>query len=654
MEEIELSNDVVNTTDLITRCRQILESSQYLGHVIKGFVPRTQQIELAVAITKAILQQSILVAEAGTGTGKTFAYLIPCLLSGKKALISTATKTLQDQLFQKDLPLLLQALGVPLRIQNLKGRSNYICRYRTILHNEEGRSSQLTTMQDLLYVQEKLPQLIHGERNELPELREDSPVWPYITSTADNCLGYECPEHSKCFLIKARKRALEADLVVINHHLFFADSVLKENGVGEILPGVEVVVFDEAHQLAEIATNFYGERVSTRQCREIMDDLLHELSILESSSQYIQDLSNQLDEAINQLVTNYTAHATRCSWDEIIGNEKFIAGWQKLLTWFDNLQIAIQPLNVKDNLDLYQCGLRLKDLQTIFKSFDVFDKHKIRWLEVFKHTIVFHLTPYDIQQPFQNLLQKQQAAYIFTSATLTMANSFSCFMNSLGFLDVETLALPSPFNFEQQALLYLPRDLLDPNHENYYDNLLIKVIPLIQALKGRCFFLFTSHRALQLVAKKLASQIKYPLLVQGDESKPILLNRFRELGNAVLLGTATFWEGVDVKGQILSCVIIDKLPFASHMDPVTRARMAYIKSCGLSAFNELSLPQAVLALKQGVGRLIRDFNDRGLLVIADPRLTGREYGRTIFASLPAMRKTRDAKKVIDFIDELAD
>ena len=642
MEEVTVveSANTLTDDDLVTRCLQILSENGHLSITIQGFSARSQQIDMALAIARAITQKSTLVVEAGTGTGKTFAYLVPCLLSGKKAIISTATKTLQDQLFQKDLPVLLGALGKSLRVQNLKGRANYVCLYRTKLHAEEGRLPNSTSAHDLMYVNEKLPQLINGERNELPELREDSQVWPYVTSTAENCLGHECAYHATCFLMKARKRALEADLLVINHHLFFADSRLKEHDLGEILPGVETVIFDEAHQLAEIATNFFGERASTRQCRDLMDDILHECPVLDAMYKPLQELSVKLDENINSLVANYSASSSRCSWDEVACNSHFIGAWEKLLEWFTQLQSCLNPVDVKEQPGLGQCCFRVKELNAVLALFSDQNTQKIRWVEIFKHTLVFNLTPYDVQQPFQELLKLQQSAYIFTSATLTMANSFSCFVNSLGLNAVETLLLPSPFDFKQQALLYLPRSLLDPNDLNYYESLLVRVVPIILACKGRCFFLFTSHRALQLVANKLTSQIKYPLLVQGDESKPILLDRFRELG-------------VDVKGEALSCVIIDKLPFVSPHDPVMNARMSYLKSRGLSAFDELSLPHAVLALKQGVGRLIRDVTDRGLLVIADPRLTSREYGRTIFSSLPSLRKTRDENIALDFIRSLS-
>ncbi len=639
--------------DAVVNCQRILGEHGRLTTAIPGFVVRPQQTELAAAIACAIRDQGTLVAEAGTGTGKTYAYLIPCLLSGKKALISTATKTLQDQLFQKDLPTLTRALGLSTRIQNLKGRANYLCRYRTELHAEEGHFSTPQCAKEILHVREKLAQLTHGERGELPEIAEDSAVWPYVTSTADNCLGTECQFYQNCFLVKARKRALEADIVVINHHLFFADSRLKDDGFGELLPGVNTVVFDEAHQLAEIASVFHGERLGTRQFRELMDDMLREWPVLDLANQPLKQLDITLDHIIDQLLISLPGSEERMGWNQVMSNKGFITAWEALLALSQALATCLANTELESAAGLMRCKSRQEDLHRLLSLFAQVQPDQIRWLERFKQNLVFHSTPVDIANSFSELLERRPCAYIFTSATLTMAGSFDCFTQPLGLARANTLTLPSPFDFKQQALLYLPRGLPDPKDVRFYEALLAKALPVIDACGGRCFFLFTSHRALRQVATLLGKYYKYPLLIQGEEAKPILLARFRELGNAVLLGTGTFWEGVDVKGEALSCVIIDKLPFASPADPVIRGRMDYLKSCGLSGFNALSLPNAVLALKQGVGRLIRDASDRGVLMIADPRLTGRDYGQHIFASLPAMRKTRDEQVVLTFINELA-
>lgn len=644
---------MVDITALAASCRQILSEKGRLSTAIPGFVTRTPQTDLAEAIAAAIEAKSTLVAEAGTGTGKTFAYLLPCLLSGKKALISTATKTLQDQLFQKDLPTLVRALGLSARIQNLKGRANYICQYRVDLHAEEGQFQSPQCAHEVAHVRSKMSQMNSGDRSELPELNDDSPVWPYVTSTVENCLGAECPNYESCFLIKARKRAMEADIVVINHHLFFADSRLKEEGFGELLPGVDVVIFDEAHQLAEIAIHFNGDRVGTRQFRDLIDDTIREWPTLDLANQPLKALSHQADKLMDELVSSLSVFDERISWDEIKRNKTFMSVWDNWLTMQEEFGKCFDAERIAEVPGLLRCKERLDEFSQVLQFFNRGQSDKIRWLERFKHTLVFHATPYTVAEPFSELLKRQSCAYIFTSATLTMADSFDCFCKPLGLEDAKTLLLPSPFDFQQQALLYLPRGLPDPKSPEYYDLLLKRVVPLIEALGGRCFFLFTSHRALKQVAQMMSTVLNYPLLIQGSEAKHILLERFRQLGNAVLLGTATFWEGVDVKGEALSCVIIDKLPFGSPVDPVTRGKMAYLKEKGLSGFDELSLPNAVIALKQGVGRLIRDNTDKGVLVIADPRLTSREYGQRILASLPKLPKTRDEQNVLKFIRELA-
>lgn len=647
-------DEIVDCTDtLIAASVRMLGGNGRLTTAIPGFVARPQQIELASAVADAILQRKTLVAEAGTGTGKTFAYLIPCLLSGKKALISTATKTLQDQLFQKDLPMLIRAMGLSTRVQNLKGRANYICQYRVELHAEEARLSTPQCASEIAYVREKLPQLTDGERGELPEISDDSHVWPYVTSTNDNCLGSDCTHYKTCFLMKARKRALEADVVVINHHLFFADSRLKEGGFGELLPGVDAVVFDEAHQLPDIAVNFHGERISTRQFREWMDDTLSEWPVLDLANQPLKQLSFKLDACLDALQLALTSREERVSYEDVSRNQTFLDAWQALLTLIGELEPCFDTIDLAEHPGMVRCKERLQELVAALNAFENPTQPRIRWLECFKHSLVFHATPFEVASAFKSLLIRQPSAYIFTSATLSMAESFECFTKPLGLEQSNTLLLNSPFDFQRQALLYLPRSLPDPKHADYYEALLNRAVPIIQACGGRCFFLFTSHRALKQVASMLAYRLDYPLLIQGEEAKPILLARFRSLGNAVLLGTATFWEGVDVKGEALSCVIIDKIPFASPVDPVIRGKMAYLKSKGLSGFDELSLPEAVLALKQGVGRLIRDMDDRGLLMLADPRLTGRAYGQRIFASLPFMKKTRDEHTALQFIDQLA-
>ena len=634
--------------DLPSICEAMFATGGKLNTAIPEFSARPQQTAMAKTISEAILHQSTVVIEAGTGTGKTFAYLIPCLLSGKKVVVSTATKTLQDQLVCKDLPLLIQAMGLSTQVQNLKGRNNYICRHRTQLFAEEGQLQSVTCAEDIAYVREKLSQLTHGERSELPHLREDSLAWPYVTSTNDNCLGRACDEYEHCFLMQARKRAITADVVVINHHIFFADSRLKQEGFGELLPQVEAVIFDEAHQLANIAEGFYGSQFGTKQLRELYDDMLRAWPVLDLINYPWKQWSVVLDQILDRLWLALPEGT--CAWKQVLYIPAFVQAWAEFSAFLERW-VATMPLDQNsEQPELSQCNSRLTALYSLIQQFHQPSATQIFWVEKFKRTVVFHQTPLDIRADIKLLLNRYACAYIFTSATLTLANSFSCFTQPLGLEAPVTEFFSSPFNFMEQALLYLPRGLPDPNNLRYYEILMTKVLPVIRACKGRCFFLFTSHRALQDMAKRLKKHLSFPLLVQGEEAKPILLARFRELGNAVLLGTATFWEGVDVKGEALSCVIIDKIPFLNPKDPVLQGKSKFYEAQGLSGFAELSLPAAVLALKQGVGRLIRDVSDRGVLMLADPRLTARAYGADVFASLPMMRKTRHEQTVIDFIE----
>lgn len=640
------------TDSLADSCYHTLGNQGRLATAIPGFKSRAGQSNMAQEIAWSISQKTTLVVEAGTGTGKTYAYLVPCLLSGKKVLISTATKTLQDQLYHKDLPLLLRSLALSTSIQNLKGRANYICKYRVHLHTNEHHIDDSLYAHEIAHVSAKMAQMQHGDRSELPELAEDSPVWPFVTSTSENCLGTDCSYYDECFLVKARRKAMAADVVVINHHLFFADSRLKNEGFGELLPGVDVVVFDEAHQLAEIATHFYEHRIGTRQFSDLFDDIIKEWPSLDRYNQSFKSLRFKLNAVIDELLNSVKLINDKISWNAVQNMPQFKKNWQQWAEIQTDLLSCFDPEVLKENPGLNRCKERLDAFHTVFSSFSEYSKNTICWLECFKYTLICHATPYHIKDFFGQLIQTRLASYIFTSATLTIADSFICFTQSLGLEHAKTMLLPSPFNYKEHALLYMPRSLPDPKHVDYYDVLLQRTIPLINLLKGRCFFLFTSHRALKHVAPILTTLVDFPILVQGEEAKPILLERFRNYGNAVLCGTSTFWEGVDVKGDALSCVIIDKIPFSSPVDPIIRGKIDYLKAHNLSGFDDLLLPNAVIALKQGIGRLIRDNNDKGLLVIADPRLGSREYGRRIFASLPELTKTRDEQKVIQFINSL--
>lgn len=631
-------------------CADVLGATGRLSQSIPDYQLREAQLSLAQAIVRSVFYSKILLAEAGTGIGKTFAYLVPSLLIKKKIIISTASKTLQDQLFYKDLPLLVDVLGIAAPVENLKGRANYICRHRVELHANQSYLVPQATIKELYLVRRNLPQLQLGERSELTDLAEDSAVWPLVTSTAENCLGRECDHYSGCYLVLARKRAMEAQIVIINHHLFFADSRLKDAGFGELLPGADLIVFDEAHQLEEIGSQMNEISFSTHDWSNWLDDLIAEWPILDLANQPLKQDRFDLDVLLGKLVD--AVDEKKAAFEDLRRLKDFCRAWEELLLFKQKMMEFLEKLELDDKVSLQKAKQRFIDLSRYADFFAVESSPEILWVERFKYSLVFHCTPTDSAPYFKALFADKSAALIFTSATLTIGGSFDHLIKALGLDAPDTLILASPFDFKKQVLMYLPRYLPDPHDAEYYDALLAQVLPVIEACEGRCFFLFTSHQALSLVAGKLAGLLDYPLLVQGEEPKSRLLARFRELGNAVLLATASFWEGVDVKGDALSCVIIDKLPFLNPTCPMIRGKMRHYQKAGLSGFRELSLPGAVLSLKQGVGRLIRDAKDKGILILADPRLTARDYGQIIFSSLPLMNKTRELGKVLQFIAEM--
>lgn len=636
-------------TTLTALCEKLFSEQGDFKSSLKDYEQRDAQKILALAIADTMKNKDVLTAEAGTGTGKTFAYLAPALLSGQKTIISTATKTLQDQLFSHDIPILKKILGVASHVVNLKGRNNYVCRYRTKLYATQGSFNEPEVLHDVLFIHDALPRLRVGDKGELPNIREESGAWYYTTATHDNCLGGGCPDYEDCFLVKARKRAMKADVVVINHHLFFADTRLKDEGFGELLPGADVVIFDEAHQLPDVASQFYSVHLSTRQCEQWMNDCVtawplarknDELSVLADS---LHDLFNKMHEATG-------VSGQKQMFEEARRNPSFHEVIQLWDEWFSAMKACLNLKGLEEQSPLTVLSDELTTMhETLLRTKN--NASEIHWVEYFKSSMVIHCTPMDIAELFQTLMKRHHAAYIFTSATLTVEHSFETFLAALGMLHSKTLQLSSPFDYKNQALLYLPRGLPDPLDKTYHDCFIKAAIPVIEALEGRTFLLFTSHQALNYVASKIKLMINLPILVQGEESKTVLIQRFKKHGNAVLLGTYTFWEGVDVKGHALSCVIIDKLPFESPTDPVISGKMTYFKQQGRSGFDELLLPNAIVALKQGMGRLIRDMRDKGIFVLMDPRLLSRSYGKTVFSSLPDMSKTRTFSTVNRFIEE---
>ncbi|MCI0749069.1 MAG: ATP-dependent DNA helicase [Nevskiales bacterium] len=621
--------------------RSLFEADGPLARHIDGYAPRTVQADMAEAVASALQEHSTLVVEAGTGTGKTFAYLVPALLAGRRVVISTGTLNLQDQLFHRDLPRVRAALERPLRVSLLKGRGNYVCRHR--LHKALQQPAARHELTPLHELQNWVQKTESGEWQESGVVSDDDPLLPRVTSTAENCLGSRCEDFEQCFVVKARRNAQTADVLVINHHLLFADFVLKEEGFGEILPGAEAVIVDEAHQLPEIAARFFGSAVSTRQLHSLVQDSLAEAVALGDVPD-LKQAASDLAEATAGLEACFADLKVRERLDifrQRGRTEKVLTNVQ------ETLQVLAQQLKAlaERTPDLAACAARSVDLASQLEGLLAADTpDRIAWVESIGRGGSLRMTPIRVDGDFQRLRDAHGGAWIFTSATLAAGQDFSHFCGQLGLQEARTLRLESPFDFERQARLYLPQGLPDPNDANYTGGVVQTVLPLIEASGGGVFVLCTSHRALREIAERLRVELtapEMPLLVQGRSSRRELLDAFTRSGNGVLVGTASFWEGVDVRGPALRVVIIDRLPFAALGDPVFEARLDAIRREGGDPFMEYQLPQAIMALRQGAGRLIRDPQDQGLLVLCDPRLRSRPYGRRILASLPPMPVVKD-------------
>jgi ATP-dependent DNA helicase DinG len=604
---------------------------------------------MAAAIEQAIERDGVLVAEAGTGTGKTFAYLVPALLSGGKVIVSTGTKTLQDQLFDRDLPAVREALASGASAALLKGRSNYVCLYRLGRARQEARLETREQVAQLARIEEFSRTSTTGDRADLADVPEEAPIWAHATSTRENCLGQECPDYRDCFVMRARRNALAADVVVVNHHLFFADVVLRDEGVAELLPACNTLVFDEAHQLPDTARMFFGETVSSVQLVELARDLRLELRAAGGASPELDALANRLEKAARDLRLAFGESGTRLAWSQAVRLPGFSDSIQKLTQTIRDVQ---EPLaaQAERSEGLDSCARRAGAALSLLLRMQEEDAAEVRWVEVFAQAAQLHLTPLSSADLFRKQMSDHPRAWIFTSATLAVGEDFGHFTRELGVPEAETRRWASPFDFARQALLYLPRGLpADPNAPGFTEAVIEAALPVLRASGGRAFLLFTTLRALRKAHELLRGRIEFPLLVQGTGSRSELLERFRRLGNAVLLGSQSFWEGVDVRGEALSVVVIDKLPFAPPDDPVLAARIDGLKAREGNPFTELQLPQAVLQLKQGAGRLIRDETDRGVLMLCDPRLVSRAYGRQILRSLPPMKPTRSLAEVAQFL-----
>ncbi|MFB5152364.1 ATP-dependent DNA helicase [Burkholderia orbicola] len=620
-----------------------------------------------------------LIVEAGTGTGKTYAYLVPAMLWGGKVIVSTGTKHLQDQLFQRDIPTVRNALAVPVSVAMLKGRANYLCHYYLQRTADNGR---LPSRQDTAYLQEivRFAKITKsGDKAELASVPENAPVWSMVTSTRDNCLGQECPHYKECFVMQARREAQQADIVVVNHHLFFADIMLRDTGMAELLPNANTIIFDEAHQLPETATLFFGETLSTTQILELARDTVAEgLSHARDAVEWVK-LGGDLERAARDLRLAFAdGQIVRMSLAQLGDDHPMFGALDALDVALDALASALASQAERAE-SLGACLRRARELQDLLAGWvapgaaeaaaqadaaaagdkaaaDGDPNEKVRWVEVFAHTVQLHETPLSVAPIFAKQRAGVPRAWVFTSATLSVRGDFTHYAAQMGLSSRRSMTLASPFDYQSQGLLYVPRNLPQPSSPAFTDAVFDAALPAIEASGGGVFMLCTTLRAVDRIASKLRDVIESrgwntPLLVQGDASRTELLDRFRAYGNAILVGSQSFWEGVDVRGDALSLVVIDKLPFAPPDDPVLAARLDALTKKGLSPFAVHQLPQAVITLKQGAGRLIRAETDRGVLMICDTRLVDKPYGRRIWQSLPPFKRTREIAVVQDFFDE---
>jgi ATP-dependent DNA helicase DinG len=632
---------------------QIFSAEGALSLAINGYSQRQEQLEMAQAIEVAIQNNTQLVAEAGTGTGKTFAYLVPALLSGGKVIISTGTKTLQDQLFSRDLPNVRDALKVPVTVAMLKGRSNYVCHYHLEAATNSGRFASREDAKYVHLIKSFAENSKSGDKAELVDVPENATIWLNVTSTRDNCLGQDCQYYKDCFVMEARKKALAADVVVVNHHLFFADVMLRDEGVTELLPSANTVIFDEAHQLPEVAGLFFGEDISTSQLIELCRDSLTAHLTLAKDCIELGKAIPVLEKACKDFRLVFAYEGSRMPVQKALALKEFEPTFIALQKDLSQLNKVLESQAARDPM-LEKCWQRGEALAAQLNSwFKASNPNLVRWVEVFTQSVQLHATPLSVADGFSKQLNAQPRAWIFTSATLAVKSDFSHYIAQMGLQAAKTGFWESPFNYDKQALLYAPQNMPDPNSAGYTAAVAAVALPVIEASRGRAFVLCTSLRAMREVHALLKEEfgnkgMEYPLLLQGESTRTELLDRFRSHGNAVLVGSQSFWEGVDVRGEALSVVIIDKLPFAPPDDPVLSARIDKLTADGKNAFMEYQLPYSVITLKQGAGRLIRDETDRGVLVICDPRLITKPYGKRIWQSLPPFRRTKELADVEAF------
>jgi ATP-dependent DNA helicase DinG len=632
---------------------------------------------MALAVHRAIGAGDTLVAEAGTGTGKTFAYLVPALLGGGKLLISTGTKPLQDQLYRKDLPAVLRALKVNAAIALLKGRANYLCLHRMARTEAEGLLPSREDVRHLRSIVRFASMTTTGDRAELGDVPETATIWPWVTSTRDNCLGSECPRFADCFVFKARREAQAADVVVVNHHLFLADLAMRDDAIRDFLPAVDTVILDEAHQVPDVAADFFGATLSLAQWLDFARDSralglarapdgASWIALTAALEKSVRDLRLVLGEcglapgSRTPLARVSDRPALAEAFDALEGNAAGLARAVEINRGRDAELDLLVPRIDELRRALAEWCRAVRDTEDSIDLPPADDEADpaVRWISVSTHSAQFHKTPLAAGRLLARAREGQPQAWILTSATLTTGGRFDHDLAELG-IEARTARWESPFDFPHQALLYLPQAMPPPGDSGFPERVAEAAWPLLQANGGRAFVLCTTLRAVDRVAARLQQlmerdAVPLPLLVQGSSSRRAMLDSFRASGNAVLVGSASFWEGIDIRGDALSIVVIDKLPFAPPDDPIVEAKIRYLRRIGRNPFNDYQLPEAVLRLQQGAGRLIRDENDRGVLMLLDERVLTKSYGRTVLASLPPFARTRSEAEAIRFLTRRSD
>jgi len=622
-----------------------------------GYEFRSSQLAMAEIVDEAFQKHQHAIIEAGTGTGKTLAYLIPAIRSGRRVVISTATKSLQEQLFSKDVPFLQKHFAPSLKAALMKGRNNFLCRQK--VHQFEGQALLKGIDEVDWFAQirdwEKLTET--GDRSELTFLPDDAELWHRIDARSDLCTGQKCPEFARCFLTAMKQRAQEADLIIVNHHLFFADLAIRQDDFGSILPEYSAVVFDEAHEIEDVASDYFGRRVSSYQFEELVRDTEAMLRLLKIEAAPLRKHLMRVRERARTFFEHFPEREGRFPFGPAERKsflEQNHEAFEDLSAAVKRIETELSALNPKPE-EVVTLARRGADLRREFEFLlESEEKSYVYWYERRGKGIVLTATPIDVSEILREKLFEQFDTVVLTSATLAVGGRFDFLKQRLGLQPAKEKVLPQEFDFHDQALLYIPSDMPDVRHESFSRRAAQEITKLLEISKGRAFCLFTSYSQMRAVHELVSGRVKFPMLLQGTAPKSILLERFRSTPNAVLFATASFWQGVDVPGTQLSCVIIDKLPFAVPSDPIVAARVRALQEDGRNPFAEYQVPEAVLALKQGFGRLIRSKTDRGILAILDNRISRMQYGRIFLESLPDYTTTQDIAEVARFMENHPD